>query len=81
MLLAQTRTARVGAKMVRNLVAEVPVLTQLFLGLLQAPTQVRTHTEVCGTQLFVFRAQQTLLFTRARFRRWIHSVWPVRRPP
>ncbi|CAM9328588.1 unnamed protein product [Ectocarpus sp. 8 AP-2014] len=40
MLLAQTRSARVGAKMVRNLVAEVPVLTQLFLGLLQAPTQV-----------------------------------------
>ncbi|CAN0092331.1 unnamed protein product [Ectocarpus sp. 6 AP-2014] len=40
MLLAQTRAARVGAKMVRNIVAEVPVLTQLFLGLLQAPTQV-----------------------------------------
>lgn len=38
--LAQTRRARVGLKLARNLAAEIPVLTQLFLGLLQAPGQV-----------------------------------------
>lgn len=38
--LAQTRTARVGMKLARNLAAEVPVITHLFMGLLQAPQQV-----------------------------------------
>ncbi|CAM9171216.1 unnamed protein product [Scytosiphon promiscuus] len=52
--LAQTRTARVGAKLARNLVAEVPVLTQLILGLLQAPTQVimSTDTEAYTRDLY-----------------------------
>lgn len=39
-IVLQTRTARVAMKLVRNLAAEVPVVTQLFLGLLQAPEQV-----------------------------------------
>lgn len=39
-IVAQTRTARVAMKLARNLAAEVPVATQLFLGLLQAPEQV-----------------------------------------
>lgn len=38
--LAQTRTARVGMKLARNLAAEVPIVTHLFMGLLQAPQQV-----------------------------------------
>eukprot|EP00903_Cladosiphon_okamuranus_P017252 g15897.t1 len=38
--LAQTRTARVGMKLARNLAAEIPVVTHLFMGLLQAPQQV-----------------------------------------
>lgn len=40
--LAQTRTARVGIKLARNLAAEIPFVTHLFLGLLQAPEQVGT---------------------------------------